>query len=74
MMPTPVPFDAKKALREEMQGLSEVLTTLVHRERQAQRTATEAEAELNAITKLRGFAQAELDRKRSVLRQLEEDQ
>lgn len=67
-------FDAIKALKEEILGVVEVRTALVTRERQLTAKHGELEVELNAIVKLRGFADAELARKRDVLRQLEEEQ
>lgn len=67
------PFDGVRALREEIQGLTEVRTSLVTEERRAQDQLGQAEVHWNNMVKLRGFADAELDRKRTVLRQLEED-
>ena len=54
-------FNPIKALKEEIQGLGDV-----------RKKMAEAEAEHGAVTKLLGFADAELARKREVLRQLEE--
>jgi hypothetical protein len=65
-------FDVRKALREELEGLSGVLTTLRVQERRAQEKMAEAESEYNAAVKLRGFCQAEMERKRAVLRAEEE--
>jgi hypothetical protein len=64
-------FDPIKALREEINGLVEVRVSMIKRERNLQVQYGELEVELNAITKLRGFADAELDRKRAVLKGLE---
>lgn len=65
------PHDPIKALREEIQGLSDVKNTLLHRERSLVKAYSELEVELTTVQKLRGFADAELDRKRAVLRELE---
>ena len=64
-------FDPIKALKEEISGLVEVRVALVKRERQLSVQHGELEVELNSIIKLRGFADAELDRKRTVLLSLE---
>lgn len=66
-------FEPIKALKEEISGLVEVRTALVHRERDLSAKYGELEVELNGIIKLRGFADAELARKRAVLKQLEEN-
>lgn len=68
----PGSFDAIKALKEEVAGVTEVRTALVKRERQLSAQLGELEVEHNTVVKLRGFADAELARKREVLRQLEE--
>lgn len=65
------PHDPAKALREEIQGLVDIRATMAHKERYLQAEFGKIEVELNAVTKLRGFADAELERKRSVLRELE---
>ncbi len=64
-------FDAVRAIREEISGLMEIRTTLVARERRAAQTTSEAEIEYNAIVKLRGFADSEIDRKRAILLKME---
>lgn len=68
---TETPFDPKKALREEIAGLLDIRGTLLARERQAATKLGEAEAEHGTLSKLRGFADAELARKRAVLQALE---
>ena len=60
-------FDAERALREEIAGLQEIGSVLTARERRAHQQMSEAEAEYNALAKLRAFADAELARKRAVL-------
>ena len=64
-------FDAKKAIREEMTGLADVLRVLQAQERRAEEELGRAEVELNAARKLTGFARIELERKRSILQKLE---
>ncbi|MGH6725124.1 MAG: hypothetical protein ACREB8_01095 [Pseudolabrys sp.] len=65
-------FDASKAAKEELISLSDVLGTLMKRERAAEEAMAIAETELNAIRKLTGFAKIEIERKREMLRRLEE--
>ena len=61
------PFDAVRALREEIEGLRGVLMTVIITERRAQEELGRAEVEYNAAVKIRGFVEAEITRKRSVL-------
>lgn len=65
-------FDGVRALREEIEGLMGVRTTVVSEERRAQEALGQAEVHYNNIVKLRGFADAELARKRRLLRELED--
>lgn len=65
-------FDPIKAIREEIRGLTEIKASLSRRERNLQMQYTELEIEVNAVTLLRGFADAEIERKRKVLKALEE--
>jgi hypothetical protein len=67
-------FDPIKAIREEITGLVEVSKAITIRERHAEEQLGQAEIELNALRKLGGFAKAELERKREVLRRLTEQQ
>lgn len=64
-------FDAVKALKEEIMGVSEILGAITKRCNALSIKQGELEVELDLVTKLRGFASAELDRKRKVLYQLE---
>jgi hypothetical protein len=65
-------FEPIKALREEIVGLAGVRAAILVTERRAQERLGEAEVEYNMAVKLRGFADAELARKRQVLKDLEE--
>lgn len=65
-------FDPLKAVKEEIAGLSEVLRSISARERIAEEAIGRAEKELNDIRKITGFVRIEIDRKREVLRKLEE--
>jgi hypothetical protein len=65
-------FDIRKALREELEGLGGILKALLVQERRAQEKMGEAETEYTTVVKLRGFAQAEIARKRDVLKAEEE--
>lgn len=65
-------FDPIRALREEISGVLDVRTTLTSEERRAQEELGRAEVQYNAVVKLRDFVDAEIARKRAVLRELEE--
>lgn len=67
---TPTPFDAMRAAREEIQGLTEIRLQLVAQKRRAEDKITIAENELTTATKLLGFCDAELERKRQRLMEL----
>lgn len=64
-------FDAIKALKEEVMGLLEIKGVLLKEERSLQIEYGEMEVRLNSVTRLRGFADAEIARKRDVLKKLE---
>ena len=66
-----VEFDDKRALREEIQGMNDVRNTLMVQERKAEEQLGLAEAQLNALRKLRGFLDIEMNRKREILSDLE---
>jgi chromosome segregation ATPase len=55
-------FDPIKAAREELSGLHDVLTAMRRGENQAEQAMARAESDLNAIRKLRGYAQLEIER------------
>lgn len=65
-------FDPIKSLKEEISGLAETRQIVIRRERELSSKYGELEVELNAVISIRGFVDAELERKRAVLRQLEE--
>ena len=65
-------FDAKRALGEEIQGMSNILTTLVVETRQAEMRASEAAQHYDSMVKLKAYAEQELVRKRTVLKALQE--
>lgn len=65
-------FDALKAAREELAGLMDVLATMRRRENTAEQAMGLAEAELNAIRKLRGFCQMQIGQMRERIRKIEE--
>lgn len=65
-------FDAIKAIREEILGLTDIRMTLVAMERRAQEELAIAETKHNAAMKIRGFCDAELARKRETLSALQE--
>lgn len=72
-MTEPTEFNSEKALHEEIEGLANILTTLASQTNHAERIASEAAAQHDALVKLKAFAQQELQRKRSVLTKLQED-
>ena len=65
------PFDALKALREELSGLSEVQIALHKRQMAAEGVMAQAEDELNAIRKLRGYCELQMEEKRKQIQMLE---
>ncbi len=67
-------FNLIKALREEINGLEEVKKILLLQERRAEAKLGEAENELNAARKVRGYLDIEIDRKRAVVLQEESKQ
>lgn len=67
-------FDPIKALREEIQGLNDIILTLSSQERRVMATMTEAEITYNGLLKVRAFAAEEMDRKRKILHALMEEQ
>lgn len=67
-------FDEAKALREEISGVADIISTLSIRKRGLEQKLTETEAEFNSLSKLEGFAKGELERKQKVLHRLEEHQ
>jgi hypothetical protein len=64
-------FDATRAVREQLTGLTDVMRTIRQREQAAEEAMSAAENELNAIRKLRGYCEIEIDRLRSRLTALE---
>lgn len=54
-------FDPLKAAREELAGLADVLKAIRRRENAAEAIISEAENELNAIRKIRGFCQIQIE-------------
>lgn len=64
-------FDPIKAAREELTGLADIRMAIRQRERSAMHQISEAERELQAIRKLAGFCDIEIDRKREQIRKLE---
>lgn len=63
-------FDPKKALIEEITGLGEVKRAYDKLVSKFEQELAEAEVSLNATRQVAAFVQAEIERKRSVLRQI----
>lgn len=63
-------FELKKALVEELEGLMEVSKSIQRTLTQAQQKMSEAEVALNDATKIKGYLNIEIDRKREVLREI----
>jgi chromosome segregation ATPase len=53
-------FDPLKAAREEMASLTDVLATMRRRENAAEIAMSQAESELNAVRKLRGYCDTQI--------------
>jgi hypothetical protein len=65
-------FDAARAIREQLAGLTDIMRIIRQREQAAEEAMSAAENELNAIRKLRGFCEIEIGRLRTRLTALEE--
>ena len=68
----PAEFDPIKALQEELAGLVTVAASIKRREMAAEAAMARAEIELNDVRKVSGYLKIEMDRKRIVLRELQE--
>jgi hypothetical protein len=68
----PTEFDPIKALQEELAGLVTVAASIKRREMAAEEAMARAEIELNDVRKVSGYLKIEMDRKRIVLRELQE--
>ena len=66
-----IEFDATRAVREQLTGLADVMRTIRQREQAAEEAMSAAENELNAIRKLRGYCEIEINHLRSRLTALE---
>jgi hypothetical protein len=66
-------FDPIKALREELTGLADIMTTIRQRERTCEAEIAMAETELNAVRKLIGFVRIEIEKRREQLHKLEQE-
>ena len=66
-------MDPIKAMREELQGLAEVNAALRKMVDHATDRIGQAEIELNAVLKIKGYLQIEIERKREILMSLEKD-
>lgn len=67
-------FDSKRALREEIEGLSNILTTIGAQASQAEMRAGEAAQQFDSLLKLKAYAQSEVARKRKVLQEFIEQE
>ncbi len=67
-------FDPIKAAREELVGLADVLKVMRRGENEAEQAMSRAESDLNAIRKLRGYAQLEIERLQSKIAAMEAEQ
>lgn len=64
------PFDPKKALLEELEGLQTVKKAIRHMINDAEQRIGQAEIQLNAAKLTNGFLDIEIERKQSVLREI----
>ncbi len=71
MTSTVAQFDQIRALREEIEGVANVLKNLTAETRRAEMVAAEAAVHYDNMVKFKAFADQELQRKRKVLAQLE---
>jgi hypothetical protein len=63
-------YDARKALGEEIAGVSNILATLAAETRKAEQQAAEAAQHYDSMVKLKAFAEQELARKRKIMQEL----
>jgi hypothetical protein len=68
-----IDFDPIKAAREELAGLNSVEDAIRSRERACEMAISEAERELNAIRKIRGFLRINIEAAKEKLAKLEQD-
>jgi hypothetical protein len=66
-------FDPIKARREELAGLHDVLTVMRRGENQAEQAMARAESDLNAIRKLRGYCQVQIEMMQEHIAAMEAD-
>jgi hypothetical protein len=66
-------FDPIKALNEEITALVDVQKSMAARNRVAEEAMAKAETELNDLRKVKAIVDIEIDRKRSVLRELQDE-
>jgi hypothetical protein len=62
----------EQGLRDTLVGLAEVNKAIIGAERRAELVATQAESELLALRKIRGFVALEIDQHRAALRAMED--
>ena len=67
-------FDKKRALREEITGINEVVHAMATVERRAEEAIARAESELNAVRKLVGFARVIKEDKQTELTRIEAEE
>lgn len=67
-------FDKKRALREEIAGINEVVGAMGVVERRAEEAIGRAESELNAVRKLVGFAKIIREDKMSEMARIEAEE
>jgi hypothetical protein len=70
----PTDFDPLRAAREELLGLSQVLTAISLRENAAEERIASAEEELNAVRMLRAYAKQQCEQVRDKIRAIEAEQ
>jgi hypothetical protein len=67
-------FDPIKALRDELTALADVERAIRRRENACEAAISEAETELNAVRKIRGWLRIQIEQTKHKLLQIERDQ
>jgi hypothetical protein len=67
-----VDYDPMRAIQQELEGLNQVSVSMRRRQSVAEEAIAKAENELNDINKVYGFLKIEIERKRTILSELQE--
>lgn len=66
-------FEPARAIRDELRSLADLDRTISNRETTCEAQLTQAEVELNALRKIRGFVKIQMEKARAKLYRLEQE-